>query len=272
MIVGVFVVFAGCYGLAAQQRIGADATSNKWEVLEGCQLIETGWRDGDSFHVRHGDREYVFRLYYVDAPETDATEQERLEDQATFFRLSLPQTMELGREATQFTARQLKTEFTVTTRWESAGGKGKLARFYAIVFANGKNLSAELVHSGLARIHGKRANWPDSLRSTKFFSELQRLELEAREQRRGAWDEERFPRSQAASKSAVSKPSRVDLNDASVGELEALPGIGKTLAERIIAHRPYRRVNDLRKVKGIGDKTLEKLRPHIVVRPEEKGK
>jgi competence protein ComEA len=135
----------------------------------------------------------------------------------------------------------MKTEFTVTTRWESAGGKGKLA-------------------------------WPDGLRSTKFFSELQRLELEAREQRRGAWDEQRFPRSQAVSKSAVSKPSRVDLNDASVGELEALPGIGKTLAERIIAHRPYRRVNDLRKVKGIGDKTLEKLRPHIVVRPEEKGK
>src|SRR5262245_28667425 len=55
----------------AQQRVGPNSASNQWEVLEGCRLVEAGARDGDSFHVRHRDREYVFRLYFADAPETD---------------------------------------------------------------------------------------------------------------------------------------------------------------------------------------------------------
>ena len=57
--------------LQAQQRIGAGAASNKWEVLEGCPLVETGARDGDRFHVRHRVREFV-RLDSVDATEDKA--------------------------------------------------------------------------------------------------------------------------------------------------------------------------------------------------------
>jgi competence protein ComEA len=43
--------------------------------------------------------------------------------------------------------------------------------------------------------------------------------------------------------------------------LEDLPGIGPVLAGRIIAARPFKSADDLRKVKGIGDKRYEKLRP-----------
>jgi competence protein ComEA len=63
----------------------------------------------------------------------------------------------------------------------------------------------------------------------------------------------------------------IDVNRATLLQLQQLPGIGPTLATRIIdarAERPFTRVDDLRRVKGIGPKTLEKLRPHVIAREE----
>ncbi|MGC8839608.1 MAG: helix-hairpin-helix domain-containing protein, partial [Anaerolineae bacterium] len=57
----------------------------------------------------------------------------------------------------------------------------------------------------------------------------------------------------------------VDLNTATSAQLEALPGIGPALAQRIVEHRPYRSVDDLLAVPGIGPATLEKLRPLVTV-------
>lgn len=57
----------------------------------------------------------------------------------------------------------------------------------------------------------------------------------------------------------------IDLNTASAVELESLPGVGPKTAEAIIAGRPYSTVEDLLRVKGIGEKSLEKLRPYIAV-------
>jgi competence protein ComEA len=65
---------------------------------------------------------------------------------------------------------------------------------------------------------------------------------------------------------------RVDLNTASVAELTALPGIGAAKAAAIIEHRqrePFRSVDDLTKVKGIGDKMLDQLRDRISVGGEQ---
>jgi competence protein ComEA len=264
LAIGAFTMgSASVDGLHAQQRVGTAANSNQWEVLEGCRLVETGARDGDSFHVQRRDREYVFRLYFVDAPEIDNTEPTRVEDQAAYFGVTPEQVLELGRDASQFTAEYLKKAFIVVTRWQNAQGKGNLARFYGIVLMDGKNLAAELVRNGLARIHGLRANWPDGPRSSKFANELKNLEIAAREQRLGAWDDRRFPRTPSG---PIPKHSvLVDLNEASIGELMSLPGIGKTLGERIIANRPYQSVEDLKRVKGLGAKTLERIRPLIMV-------
>ena len=65
-------------------------------------------------------------------------------------------------------------------------------------------------------------------------------------------------------------PEPLDINQASFSELRALPGIGPTLAERILryrwAHGPFRSVEELRNVPGIGPRLLEKLRDKITVR------
>lgn len=59
----------------------------------------------------------------------------------------------------------------------------------------------------------------------------------------------------------------VDINRASPKELETLPGVGPVLAERIIKYREqngaFLSPEDLTQVKGIGEKTLEKLLPYI---------
>ena len=59
----------------------------------------------------------------------------------------------------------------------------------------------------------------------------------------------------------------VNINTAGQAELESVPGIGPATARAIIAYRtehgPFRRVDDLINVSGIGQKTLEKLRPYL---------
>jgi competence protein ComEA len=64
----------------------------------------------------------------------------------------------------------------------------------------------------------------------------------------------------------VSEP--IDINRASLAELQKLPGIGPKLSQRIVderAKRPFQSIDELRRVPGIGPKTLEKVRGHVTV-------
>lgn len=62
---------------------------------------------------------------------------------------------------------------------------------------------------------------------------------------------------------------KIDINTASVSTLTYLPGIGPSTAERIVRYReihgPFRDIEDLKKISGIGDKTYMTIRRYIKV-------
>jgi len=260
----------------AQRAVDAESPQGRWEVLDRCRLMTNAVVDGDSFKVTHQGREYIFRLYFVDAPETDPSIRDRIQDQSAYFSVAITNIPRAGRLAADFTRAKLAgRDFTVVTRWQNAMGRSALARFYAIVLVQGENLAEELVRHGLARIYGLRANWPDGPRSTTFINRLKSLELAAREQQRGVWDEKAFPRLTVVDVTApppsIKKTTAgtVELNDATFEQLQTLPGIGPVLAQRIIAGRPYEKPDDLLRVSGIGQVKLEQLRPFITVQARD---
>jgi comEA protein len=67
----------------------------------------------------------------------------------------------------------------------------------------------------------------------------------------------------------------VNINTANVQELDGLPGIGEHMAQRIIEYRqkngPFKRLEDLMGVRGIGEKNFLKLKPLITITPPAKG-
>lgn len=69
----------------------------------------------------------------------------------------------------------------------------------------------------------------------------------------------------ATGASAADDGGLVDVNTATPAQLDALPGIGPVLAQRIVDGRPYRSVEDLDAVDGIGPSLLDKLRPKVRV-------
>lgn len=60
----------------------------------------------------------------------------------------------------------------------------------------------------------------------------------------------------------------IDVNHASEADLVRLPRIGPALAARIVAHRPFATIEELTRVPGIGPRTIERLREHVVLGPE----
>ena len=78
--------------------------------------------------------------------------------------------------------------------------------------------------------------------------------------------------SKASSRAAAAKPATtavVNLNTASASDLEALPGIGAKTAARIVEYRqkngPFKKVEDLMNVRGVGEKNFLKLKAQISV-------
>jgi len=72
---------------------------------------------------------------------------------------------------------------------------------------------------------------------------------------------------------SIAGPVQVNLNTATAEQLETLPGIGPDLAQRILAYRtgngPFKTIEGLLNVKGIGEGKLEKLRDQITVEPSD---
>ena len=73
--------------------------------------------------------------------------------------------------------------------------------------------------------------------------------------------------SKATAKAANAPAGKININNAGVHELDALPGIGAVVAQRIVSYRQehgrFQKAEDLMAVKGIGEKLFAKIRPHI---------
>jgi len=73
----------------------------------------------------------------------------------------------------------------------------------------------------------------------------------------------------AMAQAGTAETKQININIASAAELSHLKGIGEAKSQAIVEYREeygsFKTVDDLKSVRGIGDKLLEKLRPHITV-------
>jgi competence protein ComEA len=80
-------------------------------------------------------------------------------------------------------------------------------------------------------------------------------------------------RNAPAAKASASGP--VNLNTATIAQLETLPGIGRSTAERILEYREksggFKKIEDLMNVRGIGEKSFLKLKPLVTVAAAKGG-
>ena len=88
--------------------------------------------------------------------------------------------------------------------------------------------------------------------------------------------QEAVPRQTAApSRTTFVPDTLLDLNAASLADLTGLPGIGPAKAQAILDYReehgPFRRIEDLMRVSGIGEGTFQQLEPYITVTIPEGG-
>src|SRR5438067_8976018 len=75
-----------------------------FQRIDGCTYKPQRWNDGDSFHVILPDqKELIFRLYFVDAPEEERVYADSIEKQTVYFGISTDAAIEVGREASEFT-------------------------------------------------------------------------------------------------------------------------------------------------------------------------
>jgi competence protein ComEA len=76
-------------------------------------------------------------------------------------------------------------------------------------------------------------------------------------------------------RTASERPAPLNLNTATEAQLEALPGIGPSTAQRIVEYRKkngaFKKAEDLMNVKGIGEKSFLKLKPLVTIGPAPKG-
>jgi len=260
-------------------NVNVGARGRDWITLENCRLVPNAANDGDSFHVSVNGKEYIFRLYLVDAPETDAVNPARLVEQAKHFGMTVPQVIEVGERAKAFVGEKLAEPFTVITHMANAMGRSNIERLYAFVQTKDGDLGEQLIANGLARVHGTSAKRPGITSSATESERLKDLENQAKQAKLGGWAENikrssapvasptTVPALPAASPPTTSKSKnlvgKLDVNTAAEKQLRDLPGIGPVLAQRIIAARPFRSADDLKKVNGIGEKKYEKIRPYF---------
>lgn len=271
----------------------ASAAAQELKQIGPCRFVPTEWADGDSFQIETPEGKAVtVRLYGADCIEwhvTDESDARRLREQRRYFGISGPagksatsiqMAKDFGKAAAEETARALSKPFTIHTTFADARGDGKHPRVYAFVTtAEGEDLSARLVKMGLARAFGVYRETADKTSKVELEQRFDDLELQAARLGKGIWaktnwialpEERRIQReeeaelAEATGDAELAAGTKIDPNTAARDDLMRLPGIGEKTANLIIGGRPYRKIEDLDRVDGIGEGTLKKLKPFLV--------
>ena len=283
MMVVLFVLWTAAEGLAQSGLLRFD----------NCKFIETQWGDGDSFLVENAKgKQFTLRLYGVDCLEShvhDDTDARRLRTQRRYFGISafggdaatsIAEAKRLGAEAADFVSNELKEPFSVITAFSDARGDGRYKRYYGfITTSKGQDLAEQLVRLGHARAFGVNRSTIDGRSREEHKESLKDIEFQAAIRSVGAWkdtdwdalpEERRAEREEAAelelakgTPQPLDPDQKISLNNAPRDVIMRLPGIGEGLANRIIEGRPYKSVDSVIEVDGIGSGKLAKISPFL---------
>ncbi len=291
-------ITAGLLMLLSWLVLADRAWADELVAIEGCTFVPAEWADGDSFRIRTpAGEEHTVRLYGVDCMEHHVggeTDARRLRSQRRYFGIaevrpdataSIDFAKRLAAEATAETRRLLAEPFTIHTSFADGRGDGRFKRIYAFVFdSQGRDLAAHLVSRGLARAYGVGRGTLAGESGDDYRERLADLQLQAAKRATGIWahtdwdklplerrlerDEERELR-EAFDDAAPPAGFVIDPNTAARSDLMRLPGVGETLANRIIEGRPYRRLIDLLEIEGVGPAKFRALKPLLRIEPAE---
>jgi len=198
--------------------------------------------DGDTLLLRINGREERLRYIGVDTPETVHPSKE---------------VQAFGKEA--YAANRALVEGVDVLIEFDVEPRDMYGRLLGYVYlSSGGMVNAILIELGYAAL----STWPPNVRYVELLRELQRAAIC---EERGLWEVAEAECEPPAPEEC--EPGTVAVNSASLERLQTLPGIGATLAQRIIASRPFSDAHDLTRVSGIGAATTERLRPLLCFAP-----
>jgi hypothetical protein len=164
-----------------------------FEVFPKAQLVESKNNEADTLRIKPSPtaEEAVFRLYFVDAPETTLSSPQTVQEQARYFDASQENVLKVGVEAAAYVTELLKTRpFMLYTRWEPVPDR---TRYYGMIKVSLKpgeytHLADILMKRGYGRLHGLTCELPDGVQGINDYGRyLLDLGKKAREDKIGIW-------------------------------------------------------------------------------------